>query len=191
VVKYSINQGIDFLVVQDQAFKLTNSVLLKEDVAFVESLYKASLERSGSGTAEKSFSKIVHMFNDRSLRLLSSPSSFARDPSLFEKIALKPHKNKKADSPTSIQSPENADPNVASLQNPENIVSTAQSKSSEFRNLYEFLNCKRWSIISMSDFQHMLDVFESNSLEWHIKKGFKPLSSSHQTHFVVTSFSGK
>lgn len=191
IIKYSVNQGIDFLVVQDQAFKLTNSVLLKEDVAFAESLYKPSLERSGSGSAEKSFSKIVHMFNDRSLRLLSSSSSFAHDPSIFENIALKSQKAKKKSLQSVNQSPENKDPNVSNLQEPESITSIQENKSTEFRNLYEFLNCKRWSIVSMSDFQHMLDVFESNTLEWHIKKGFKPLSSSHQTHFVVTSFTGK
>ena len=95
VVKYSFWQGIDFMVIPDQAFKLTNSTLLKEDAKFAESLYKASIERSEGGSAEKSFSKIVHMFNDRSLRLLSSSSSFAHDPSIFDKIVLKTQKSKK------------------------------------------------------------------------------------------------
>ena len=184
-------QGIDFLIVPDQTFKLTNSVLLKEDISFAESLYKSSIERSGSGSAEKSFSKIVHMFNDRSIRLLSSSSSFAHDPSVFEKIVLKTHKTKKKEAQSWSQSPENKNPNVVQPHNHENTLNIVETKKNEFRNLYEFLNCKRWSLLSMSDFQHMLDVFESDTLDWHVKKGFKTTNNPHSTHFIVTSFSGK
>ena len=153
-VTYSVNKGINFLVVSDQVFKYTNSTLLKEGAIFTEIGHD---QKPGKSNPEKSFSKIKEVFNDRSLRLLSSSSGFAHNPNKFCK-ALVPQKDK---------------PN------------------SEFRNLYEFFNCKRWNLISMSDLNYKLDMFESDFLKWHVRKGFKTLPGREKGNLLVTSLTNK
>lgn len=78
---YSVNKGINFLVVADQTFKLTNATLLKEGAIFTEAVTLKN--KLGKNSAEKSFSQIKKVFNDRSLRLLSSSSGFHHNPAKF------------------------------------------------------------------------------------------------------------
>ena len=161
-VTYSVNKGINFLVVSDQTFKLTNAVLLKEGAIFTDSVSNDPHKSSGKNSAEKTLSKAKQVFNDRSLRLLSSSSGFAHDPSKFCKgILPSPKKEKEV------------------------------QQNVEFRNLYEFLNCKRWNLITVSDLTHKLDLLESDYIDWHVYKGFKPSPSREAAHIVLTSFSGK
>lgn len=155
-VTYSVNKGINFLVVSDQVFKYTNNCLLKEGAIFTEAVQE---QKCGKASAEKSFSKIKEVFNDRSLRLLSSSSSFAHNPEKFCNAILTPAKK--------------------------------YQPNTEFRNLYEFFNCKRWNLVSISDLTHKLDILESDSIDWHIEKGFHPPTSKEGAHIVLTSLREK
>jgi hypothetical protein len=82
-VTYSVNKGIDYLVVTDQIFKFSNKKLLEEAAIFTE---------AGS---EDTSTQIHQMFNDRSLRLLSSSPSLVKDTSSkVEDVKLTPCKQK-------------------------------------------------------------------------------------------------
>lgn len=83
-VTYSVNKGIDYLVVTDQIFKYSNKKLLEEAAIFNE-----------AGSEENNSTQVRQMFNDRSLRLLSSTPAIASDShNQVEDFKLTPCKQK-------------------------------------------------------------------------------------------------
>lgn len=83
-VTYSVNKGIDYLVVTDQIFKYSNKKLLEEAAIFTE-----------AGSEENNSAQVRQMFNDRSLRLLSSTPAIATDShNQVEDFKLTPCKQK-------------------------------------------------------------------------------------------------
>lgn len=72
-VAYSVNRGIDFLVVSNQVFKMSNDDLLKSSAIFREAGQheRANSQNRGGGKS----SEIRQVFNDRSLKMLVSSGS--------------------------------------------------------------------------------------------------------------------
>jgi hypothetical protein len=91
-VTYSVNKGIDYLVVTDQIFKFSNKRLLEEAAIFTEA---GPEENKNNNCAQNTSTQIRNMFNDRSLRLLSSsPSLVNGTPNKVEDVKLTPCKQK-------------------------------------------------------------------------------------------------
>ncbi|CAI2363425.1 unnamed protein product [Moneuplotes crassus] len=152
-VSYSVSKSISFLVVSDQTFKLSNKSLLQGG-AFLDEA-GPSENNLCENRAQQSITQCKEFLNDRSLRLLSSSSSFGNDP----KTIMKGFKS---------------------------VSSKTINSKPEFNNLYEFLNCKRWNLITVSDLEYKLNILESSTLDWHIDRGFAAKRSKEAAHFVIT-----
>lgn len=193
----SHTKPINFLVVPDSIFRLTNSQMLKEDSEFFKSLDNSSNYWSAKSSAEKSLTNIKNTWNERALRLMSSSPSFAHNPAQFEKELWKtPQKKKKREeiknndseyklSSSGLQTPENNERSIERYSDPK------QSKHrDDFKNLFEFLNWKRWNLVTYESLSRKLDIILSNSINWHIEKGFQEIYSGAR-HMILTAFNNK
>ena len=188
-------KSVNFLVVPDAVFSLTNSQLLKDDWDFAESVEQSSKHCSAKSSAEKSLTNIRRNCNDRSFRFLSSSTSFAHNPKVFEKQLCKtPQKKNKRDDSSNNTPVAKIDSSY--LRTPENQQKTPERYSDpkeykykeDFKNLFEFLNCKRWNILTYSALGQKLDILQSDFVDWHIDRGFRPFCKE-AAHMVLTAFS--
>lgn len=147
-MNYSVSKSINFLVVSDQTFKMSNKSLLQEGAILDEA--GPSENNICENTAENQLQNCKEFMNDRSIRLLSSSSCLGSDR---KKIT-------------------------------EELKKIAQPKP-EFNNLFEFLNCKKWNLVSVSDLEYKLNLLESSTLEWHLDKGFNA-RNKNAAHFIAT-----
>lgn len=182
----------------DAFYSLTNSQLLKENSDLVESLENSSKHCSAKSSTEKSLTNIRKTWNDRSFRLVSNSSGFAHNPGIFEHSLCKtPQKSKKKRDESLDQTPdvnmaksqqENSDPMD---KTPERYSAPKQYRHrEEFKNMFEFLNSKRWHLVTYGDLNYKLDWLQSSSIDWHIEKGYAPYNR-RSAHIVVTAFNQK